>query len=86
MRIEVVSKIKIRTRVIGQQSSYITSVQDLFEFSETGQFMILVLNLKRFCKKNMIGQGKCVIFFDELDSLCPKRGSDNNTSSERVVN
>jgi ribosome biogenesis ATPase len=27
-----------------------------------------------------------VIFFDELDSLCPKRGSDNNTSSERVVN
>jgi len=28
----------------------------------------------------------CVIFFDELDSLCPKRGSDNNTSSERVVN
>ena len=28
----------------------------------------------------------CVIFFDELDSLCPKRGSENNTSSERVVN
>lgn len=28
----------------------------------------------------------CVIFFDELDSLCPKRGSDSNTSSERVVN
>ena len=28
----------------------------------------------------------CVIFFDELDSLCPKRGSENNSSSERVVN
>jgi ribosome biogenesis ATPase len=27
-----------------------------------------------------------VIFFDELDSLCPRRGSDNNSSSERVVN
>ena len=28
----------------------------------------------------------CVIFFDELDSLVPKRGSDGNHSSERVVN
>jgi ribosome biogenesis ATPase len=28
----------------------------------------------------------CVIFFDELDALCPKRGSDNNASTERVVN
>lgn len=28
----------------------------------------------------------CIIFFDELDSLCPKRGSENNSSSERVVN
>ena len=28
----------------------------------------------------------CVIFFDELDSLVPKRGSDGNNSSERVVN
>lgn len=28
----------------------------------------------------------CVIFFDELDSLCPRRGSENNASSERVVN
>jgi ribosome biogenesis ATPase len=28
----------------------------------------------------------CVIFFDELDSLCPRRGSDNNQSGERVVN
>jgi ribosome biogenesis ATPase len=27
-----------------------------------------------------------VIFFDELDSLVPKRGSDGNNSSERVVN
>jgi ribosome biogenesis ATPase len=28
----------------------------------------------------------CVIFFDELDSLVPKRGSEGNNSSERVVN
>jgi len=32
----------------------------------------------------------CIIFFDELDSLCPKRGSDGGSSgggvSERVVN
>jgi ribosome biogenesis ATPase len=28
----------------------------------------------------------CVIFFDELDSLVPKRGSESNNSSERVVN
>ena len=28
----------------------------------------------------------CVIFFDELDSLCPRRGSENNSSGERVVN
>lgn len=27
-----------------------------------------------------------MIFFDELDSLCPRRGSENNSSSERVVN
>ena len=32
----------------------------------------------------------CIIFFDELDSLCPKRGSDGSSGgggvSERVVN
>mmetsp|Transcript_55606 Transcript_55606/g.82700 ORF Transcript_55606/g.82700 Transcript_55606/m.82700 type:complete len:590 (-) Transcript_55606:82-1851(-) len=30
----------------------------------------------------------CIVFFDELDSLCPKRGSDNGGGgvSERVVN
>ena len=32
----------------------------------------------------------CIIFFDELDSLCPKRGSDGGSGgggvSERVVN
>lgn len=28
----------------------------------------------------------CVIFFDELDSLVPKRGGEGNHSSERVVN
>lgn len=29
----------------------------------------------------------CIVFFDELDALCPKRGMDNsNPSAERVVN
>lgn len=28
----------------------------------------------------------CVIFFDELDALCPKRDNGSNSSSERVVN
>ncbi|GCA62428.1 hypothetical protein KIPB_003485 [Kipferlia bialata] len=28
----------------------------------------------------------CVLFFDELDSLCPKRGSEANQATERVVN
>lgn len=28
----------------------------------------------------------CIIFFDEIDSICPKRGIDNNLASERVVN
>jgi ribosome biogenesis ATPase len=31
---------------------------------------------------------RCVVFFDELDALCPKRGMSGETSgvSERVVN
>jgi ribosome biogenesis ATPase len=28
----------------------------------------------------------CIIFFDELDSLAPRRGSDGNGVAERVVN
>jgi len=28
----------------------------------------------------------CVIFFDELDALCPKRGGEGGVNSERVVN
>lgn len=28
----------------------------------------------------------CIIFFDEFDALAPKRSSDNNASSDRVVN
>jgi ribosome biogenesis ATPase len=28
----------------------------------------------------------CIIFFDELDALVPKRSNENNNSSERVVN
>ena len=28
----------------------------------------------------------CLIFFDEFDALCPKRGSDGNQVTERIVN
>lgn len=28
----------------------------------------------------------CIIFFDELDALCPKRSMENNAATERVVN
>eukprot|EP00742_Colponemidia_sp_Colp-10_P009527 GILJ01010394.1.p1 GENE.GILJ01010394.1~~GILJ01010394.1.p1 ORF type:complete len:911 (+),score=157.01 GILJ01010394.1:68-2800(+) len=28
----------------------------------------------------------CVIFFDELDALCPRRGHEGNVATERVVN
>ena len=28
----------------------------------------------------------CIIFFDELDAICPKRGIDNNMVTERLVN
>jgi|TARA_B110000977_G_scaffold190956_1_gene262394 ribosome biogenesis ATPase len=28
----------------------------------------------------------CVLFFDELDSLAPRRGGEGNQASERVVN
>ena len=28
----------------------------------------------------------CVLFFDELDALAPKRGGEGNQSVERVVN
>ncbi|EKX33771.1 hypothetical protein GUITHDRAFT_81158 [Guillardia theta CCMP2712] len=28
----------------------------------------------------------CVVFFDELDALCPKRGGEGGVASERVVN
>ncbi len=28
----------------------------------------------------------CIIFFDELDALCPKRDDDANASTKRVVN
>ncbi len=27
----------------------------------------------------------CVVFFDELDALCPKRGGEGGVNSERVV-
>jgi len=28
----------------------------------------------------------CIIFFDEMDALCPRRGGDGNQATERVVN
>ncbi len=28
----------------------------------------------------------CVLFFDELDALAPRRGADSNQAAERVVN
>jgi ribosome biogenesis ATPase len=28
----------------------------------------------------------CVLFFDELDALAPRRGGDGNQAAERVVN
>jgi ribosome biogenesis ATPase len=28
----------------------------------------------------------CVLFFDELDALAPRRGTDSNQAAERVVN
>ncbi len=28
----------------------------------------------------------CIIFFDEIDALCPKRGNDSNQVTDRVVN
>ena len=28
----------------------------------------------------------CIIFFDEIDSICPRRGNSSNSVSERVVN
>lgn len=28
----------------------------------------------------------CVLFFDEMDALAPRRGSDNNAPAERLVN
>lgn len=28
----------------------------------------------------------CIIFFDELDALCPRRDDDGNSATKRVVN
>jgi len=28
----------------------------------------------------------CIVFFDEMDALCPKRGLESNSATERVVN
>merc|ERR1712139_514182 len=33
-----------------------------------------------------LSSAPCVVFFDELDSMVPKRSSEGSSSSERVVN
>jgi len=40
----------------------------------------------RLVFQRALSSAPCVVFFDELDSMVPKRSSDGNNSSERVVN
>ncbi|XP_027500059.1 spermatogenesis-associated protein 5-like protein 1 [Corapipo altera] len=44
-------------------------------------------NLRRVFEKGreMSEEGPTVLFFDEIDSLCPKRGSSNNAPEDRIV-
>lgn len=44
-------------------------------------------NLRRVFEKGreMSNEGPTILFFDEIDSLCPKRGSSNNAPEDRVV-
>ncbi|XP_071424315.1 ATPase family gene 2 protein homolog B [Pithys albifrons albifrons] len=44
-------------------------------------------NLRRVFEKGreMSCEGPTVLFFDEIDSLCPKRGSSNNAPEDRIV-
>ncbi|NXX36339.1 SPA5L protein, partial [Nicator chloris] len=44
-------------------------------------------NLRRVFEKGreMSNEGPTVLFFDEIDSLCPKRGSSNNAPEDRIV-
>ncbi|KAG5900721.1 hypothetical protein JTB14_038239 [Gonioctena quinquepunctata] len=40
----------------------------------------------RVCFERARNSAPCVIFFDELDALCPKRSTNDNSSTSRVVN
>ena len=40
----------------------------------------------RQCFLRARNSSPCVIFFDELDALCPKRSEDQNKATSRVVN
>lgn len=40
----------------------------------------------RVCFERARNSAPCVIFFDELDALCPKRGNSDNSGTSRVVN
>ncbi|KFO63962.1 Spermatogenesis-associated protein 5-like 1, partial [Corvus brachyrhynchos] len=44
-------------------------------------------NLRRVFEKGreMSNEGPTILFFDEIDSLCPKRGSSNNAPEDRIV-
>ncbi|XP_050165923.1 ribosome biogenesis protein SPATA5L1 isoform X2 [Myiozetetes cayanensis] len=44
-------------------------------------------NLRRVFEKGreMSQEGPTILFFDEIDSLCPKRGSSNNAPEDRIV-
>uniref|UniRef100_A0A8C5TE59 Spermatogenesis associated 5 like 1 n=1 Tax=Malurus cyaneus samueli TaxID=2593467 RepID=A0A8C5TE59_9PASS len=44
-------------------------------------------NLRRVFEKGreMVKEGPTILFFDEIDSLCPKRGSSNNAPEDRIV-
>jgi len=44
-------------------------------------FEILVI----LCFRNASQHGPCVLFIDELDALCPKRGSSGNDEENRIV-
>ncbi|NXS30856.1 SPA5L protein, partial [Pomatostomus ruficeps] len=44
-------------------------------------------NLRRVFEKGreMSNEGPTILFFDEIDSLCPKRGRSNNAPEDRIV-
>lgn len=44
-------------------------------------------NLRRIFEKGreMANEGPTILFFDEIDSLCPKRGSSNSAPEDRIV-